>query len=91
MSVGSLVAVRADKDVLTFERSEGDAHLFIAPETFAPEQRRVELPTDTNQALALLSTCLDRDNENVQAHLELHAPSEGVILKSCRERKEKTS
>jgi len=79
LSVGSLVAVRADKDVLTFERSEGDAHLFIAL-NFAPEQRRVELPTDTNQALALLSTCLDRDNENVQAHLELR-PSEGVILK----------
>ncbi len=79
LSVGRLVAVRAENDVLTFERSEGDAHLLIAL-NFAHEQRHVDLPTDTNQALVLLSTNLDRDNEYVQAQFELR-PSEGVVLK----------
>jgi alpha-glucosidase len=79
LSGGSLFAVRAYQDVLTFERSEGDTQLFIAL-NFADEQRRVELPTDANQALALLSTYLDRDNEHVQVQFELR-PSEGIILK----------
>jgi glycosidase len=79
LSVGRLVAVHADKDVLTFERSEGDTQLLIVL-NFAHEQRQVEIPTDSNGALALLSTYLDRDDQHVQAKLELR-PSEGVILK----------
>jgi hypothetical protein len=47
---------------------------------FAHEQRRVEMPTDCDEAVVTLSTYLDREDEHVQAQLELR-PSEGVILK----------
>ena len=82
LSVGRLVAVHADEDVLTFERSEGTTHLLIIL-NFAQEQRQVELPADAGHGLTLLSTCLDRDNELVQTQLALR-PSEGVILKLLR-------
>ena len=82
LSVGRLVAVHADEDVLTFERSEGTTDLLIIL-NFAQEQRQVELPADAGHGLTLLSTCLDRDNELVQTQLALR-PSEGVILKLLR-------
>jgi alpha-glucosidase len=79
LSVGRLVAVCADEDVLTFQRSEGDTQLLIAL-NFAHEQRRVEMPTDCDEAVVTLSTYLDREDEHVRARLELR-PSEGLILK----------
>ena len=65
--------------MFAFERNDGDTRLLIVL-NFAQEQRQVTLPADADHALALLSTCLDRDNEYVQAKLKLRA-AEGVILK----------
>jgi hypothetical protein len=78
LSVGRLVAVRADKDVLTIERSEGESRLLIAL-NFSQEYRQVELPADSDHALQLLSTHLDCAKERVQGRLELR-PAEGIIL-----------
>ena len=79
LSVGRFVAVPAAENVFSFERNDGDTRLLIAL-NFAQEQRQVTLPADADRAMALISTCLDRDNEYVQAKMQLRA-AEGVILK----------
>jgi alpha-glucosidase len=79
LSVGRFAAVQAAENVFAFERNDGDARLLVVL-NFAQEQRQVTLPTDADHAMALLSTCLDRDDEYVQAKLKLRA-AEGVVLK----------
>ena len=79
MSVGRFATVQAAEDLFAFERNDGDTRLLVVL-NFAQEQRQVTLPADADHALALLSTCLDRDDEYVQARLELRA-AEGVVLK----------
>jgi alpha-glucosidase len=79
LSVGCFVAVRAAENVFAFERNDGDTRLLVVL-NFAQEQRQVTLPTDADHAMTLLSTCLDRDDEYVQATLKLRA-AEGVVLK----------
>jgi len=79
LSVGRFAAVQAAENVFAFERNDGDTRLLVVL-NFAQEQRQVTLPTDADHAMTLLSTCLDRDDEYVQATLKLRA-AEGVILK----------
>jgi alpha-glucosidase len=79
LSVGRFAAVQAAENVFAFERNDGDTRLLVVL-NFAQEQRQVTLPTDADHAMALLSTCLDRDDEYVQAKLKLRT-AEGVVLK----------
>jgi alpha-glucosidase len=79
LSVGRLIGIHADMNVLAFERDDGETRLLILL-NFAQEQRQKSLPVDADLGLALLSTHLDREQEYVQAKLTLR-PSEGVILK----------
>ena len=79
LSVGRFATVQAAGDLFAFERNGGDTRLLVVL-NFAQEQRQVTLPADADHALALLSTCLDRDDEYVQASLKLR-PAEGVVLK----------
>jgi len=79
LSVGRFAAVQAAENVFAFERNDGDTRLLVVL-NFAQEQRQVTLPTDADHAMTLLSTCLDRDDEYVQATLKLRA-AEGVVLK----------
>ena len=79
LSVGRIVAVHADENVLRFKRQESNTHLLIVL-NFAQEQRRVDLPASGDDAVVLLSTYLDRDDERVQTQFGLR-PLEGVILK----------
>jgi alpha-glucosidase len=78
LSTGRYVATHVDDDVLAFERCGHDARLLVVL-NFAQEQRHFDLPVDTGDAHILLSTCMDREGEQVNGDLPLR-PAEGIIL-----------
>ena len=75
---GRYTLVSTAENVLAFERSDGETRLLIAL-NFNQQRCRVKLPAYADQALVLLSTCLDREDEHVRTEFELRG-SEGVIL-----------
>lgn len=78
LRLGGLAIVDAPSGLLAFERSHADNRLLIVL-SFVPEQREFHLPPDTECALVLLSTCLDREDQYAQNTLHVRR-SEGVIL-----------
>jgi alpha-glucosidase len=80
LSVGSYATLHADIDVFAFERRARDARLLVVL-NFASTEGRFSLPTDASDTRILLSTCLDRENEQIGVDGTLRA-AEGVILQS---------
>jgi alpha-glucosidase len=76
LHAGDIIAVSADGDVLSFERSYPSAPTLLVALNLGHAAQRLALQSPGR---LLLSTELDRDNEAVDAILTLR-PSEGVIL-----------
>ena len=78
LSVGSFRLHFSSHDVLLYERAHGGDQMLIAL-NFAHEERTVELPEERQAKTVVLSTRLDRRDEEAGHSLTLR-PNEGVIL-----------
>jgi len=79
LAVGAYRRAASDPDVFAFERHDRTAHLLVAL-NFAGTARDIELPPDDGTARVLVSTCLDREQEDAATALTLR-PAEGIILR----------
>ena len=75
LTLGSVEAVKADGDVLTFGRRAGDEHVRVYL-NLGDERRQVAMP---HGGRVLLSTHLDRGGEVVAGVVRLR-PAEGVVI-----------
>jgi alpha-glucosidase len=75
--VGTYRPVRADEDVLAYEREHEDERFLIAL-NFGPSEAR--LPLDGRTGRIELSTCLDRAEDRVSKELVLRG-NEGVVMR----------
>ncbi len=78
LHAGLYTGARVEGDVLAFERHGKEARLMVAL-NFGPASQPLALPPDSGARL-LLSTTLDREQQEVHTHVELR-PAEGVILR----------
>jgi alpha-glucosidase len=78
LSVGRYFAIRADNDVLAFERRHAGSRLLLML-NFAELERRASLPADSISARTLLSSRLDRQGEQVTGEVILRS-QEGLLL-----------
>ncbi len=76
LTLGSVEAVEANSDVLTFGRRAGDEHLWIFLNLGA-ESREVSMP---HGGRVLLSTYVDRSGEVAEGVVRLR-PAEGVVVR----------
>lgn len=76
---GHCMAIRSDNAVLTFERRGQAAERLLVALNFGEAPQRLTLPEHAGLVRLLLSSGLDREDEEVAAEFELR-PAEGVIL-----------
>jgi glycosidase len=76
LHAGDIVAVRAEGDILVFERRHDREAPLLVSLNFGDRPRRMTLPFG---ACVVLSTGLDRDGEVIESGFELR-PAEGVIV-----------
>jgi alpha-glucosidase len=79
LSVGQFAAVPAAGDLLAYRRQHRDASRFLIILNFAGEPATFQSPVLPPHSTIVLSTSLDRDNENVRTAIELRA-NEGLIV-----------
>jgi alpha-glucosidase len=79
---GTYIAYATEGDVLAFERRHGEQRLLVAL-NLGQEDRRIMLPSDAAGARLLLSTGLDRADEDVRGQALLR-PAEGILLELSR-------
>jgi alpha-glucosidase len=75
LSVGAYTPVAADETILSYERRHGDRHLLIALNMSGASQAL----SNFHSGRVLVSTCLDRPDEQVRGALDLR-PNEGCIV-----------
>ncbi|MFD0465713.1 alpha-amylase family glycosyl hydrolase [Microvirga aerilata] len=75
LSVGAYTPVAADETALLYERRHGDRHLLIALNMSGASQAL----SNFHSGRVLVSTCLDRPDEQVRGALDLR-PNEGCII-----------
>ncbi len=78
LSVGTYVAGGTQGNLFWFERRHGDTRLMVVL-NFGHDAETLALPDDAAKARVLLSTLLDRDNEEAGRELTLRG-DEGIIL-----------
>jgi len=78
LSVGSYAHLATDEHVLAYERRHGAERLLVML-NLGHHPRTIPVPQGDVQAKVLLSTHLDRDQENAGTEIELR-PDEGVIV-----------
>jgi alpha-glucosidase len=78
LSIGRWVGAHADGKVFAYERRYGSERLLIVL-NFCHESQTVPMPEDASQGRIMLSTFVDRQDEQVGATVDLR-PDEGLIV-----------
>jgi alpha-glucosidase len=79
LAIGKFMAVPASGDVLAYRRQFGDARRFLVVLNFANEPTTFHSTAIPQQGKIALSTCMDRDGDNVAGPISLRA-NEGLIV-----------
>ena len=79
LHAGLYGGARIERNVFAFERRDGERVRLMVALNFGPDAQRLALPADAGAGRLLLSTALDREQDEVTAQIELR-PAEGVIL-----------
>ena len=79
LHAGRYAGARIERNVFAFERRDGERVRLMVALNFGPDAQRLALPADAGAGRLLLSTALDREQDEVTSQIELRA-AEGVIL-----------